>query len=121
MLNNFNRGTFDNIQKNPTQTTAELIEMLEDLMVGAGYSYSDISRKTKISFSEISKIANGKRREPRYQTFRTLLCFYLHTFYGAKRTYHCANYIRLKKPRHLLWLHHLNIELLVLKHNGANR
>ncbi|MCD6048033.1 MAG: hypothetical protein K0S08_1680 [Gammaproteobacteria bacterium] len=99
--------SFNSFEAVRSQYTSEWAEMIEDLVNGAGYSYSEIARKANLSPSEIQKLAKGRRREPRFKVYRALLSLYWHTFYSSHRQRHCENYIRIKKHACLNWLNQI--------------
>jgi transcriptional regulator with XRE-family HTH domain len=80
------------------------VEIIEDLRIGADYSYSDIARLARLSISEIQKLATGKRHEPTFRVYHALLLLYCKTFYGANKLNHAAAFLRVKKHHPLAWL-----------------
>ena len=59
------------------------VEMIYDLVNGAGFSYSRIAYRIKVSPSTIQKLATQWERKPRYQVFHRLLVLYHKVFQGS--------------------------------------
>jgi hypothetical protein len=67
------------------------VEMIYDLVYGAGFSYSRIAYRIKVSPSTIQKLATHWQRKPRYPVFHRLLALYQKVFYSE----HVSPAIRL--------------------------
>ena len=58
------------------------VEMIQDLVFGAGFSYSRIAYRIKVSPSTIQKLATDWRRKPRHAVFHALLCLHFKVFHS---------------------------------------
>ena len=57
-------------------------EIIFDLVQGAGYSYSKIAYRIKVTPSTIQKLATKSTRRPRLKIFQDLLTLYIKVFQG---------------------------------------
>ena len=75
-----------NSGKKPTSTTQHnqpapyWVEMIQDLVLGAGFSYSRIAYRMRVSPSTIQKLATDLKRKPRHYVFHALLCLHVKIF-----------------------------------------
>ena len=67
------------------------VEMIYDLVHGAGFSYSRIAYRIKVSPSTIQKLATHWDRKPRHLVFHRLLALYQKVF----RSTHTSTQLRL--------------------------
>jgi hypothetical protein len=58
------------------------LEMIVDLVIGAGYSYSRIAYRLNVSPSTIQKLATHPDRRPRFKLFDALLKLHHKVFCG---------------------------------------
>ena len=58
------------------------VEIINDLVMGGGFSYSRIAYRIKVSPSTIQKLATNLQRKPRHYVFHALLWFYFKVFQG---------------------------------------
>ena len=75
----------------------EWVEMICDLKIGGGYSYTKIAYCVGISPSEVHRIGTGKSHQPRYLVAKALMKLYYKVFYSQKRLPIAAHYLKLKK------------------------
>jgi hypothetical protein len=62
------------------------VEIINDLVIGAGFSYSRIAYRIRVSPSTIQKLATNPNRKPRHYVFHALLCLYFKVFQGQHVT-----------------------------------
>ena len=67
-------------------------EMIFDLTQGAGYSYSRIAYRIKVTPSTIQKLATKSTRRPRLKIFQDLLTLYMRVFQGPFATPEALEY-----------------------------
>ncbi len=67
---------------NNSSVTPYWVEIIHDLVIGGGFSYSRIAYRIKVSPSTIQKLATNLQRKPRHSVFHALLCFYFKVFQG---------------------------------------
>ena len=77
--------------KSAQHRTPYWVEMIYDLVDGAGFSYSRIAYRIKVSPSTIQKLATHWDRKPRHPVFHRLLSLYQKVFHSE----HVAPSIRL--------------------------
>ena len=93
---------FDSLQDKTIQTsplsykTANELnpwqEMIFDLVQGAGFSYSRIAYRLKVTPSTIQKLATMPERQPRLKLFQSLLALHLKVVQGASASPKAAAY-----------------------------
>ena len=93
---------------NNSDSIPEWVEMINDLKIGAGYSYTKIAYCVGMSPSEVHRIGKGKSHQPKYLAGKALMKLYYKVFYGQKCLAAAANYLRLKKSHHLGWLKNIS-------------
>ena len=81
------------------QSTTCWVEMIHDLVFGAGYSYSRIAYRIKVSPSTIQKLATNLRRKPRYAVLHALLCLHYKVFKGENARPEALAYWNNKKNK----------------------
>jgi len=68
------------------------VEMIHDLVEGAGYSYSRIAYRMHVSPSTIQKLATKPDRTPRHRVYHHLLSVHHKVFNGPYATAHAKKY-----------------------------
>jgi hypothetical protein len=58
------------------------VDMIQDLVFGAGFSYSRIAYRIKVSPSTVQKLATDWQRKPRHYVFHALLRLHFKVFHS---------------------------------------
>ena len=75
------------------------VEMIHDLVFGAGFSYSRIAYRIRVSPSTIQKLATDLQRKPRHYVFHALLCLHFKVFRGENARPKALAYWKSKQTR----------------------
>lgn len=75
------------------------VEMIHDLVFGAGFSYSRIAYRIRVSPSTIQKLATDVHRKPRHYVFHALLCLHFKVFHGENVRPRALAYWNSKKAK----------------------
>lgn len=94
----------NNPGKKPIRMTHNLstpcwVEMIHDLVFGAGFSYSRIAYRIRVSPSTIQKLATDAQRKPRHYVFHALLCLHFKVFHGENVRPRALAYWNSKKAK----------------------
>ena len=81
--------------------TPHWVEMIYDLVHGAGFSYSRIAYRIKVSPSTIQKLATHWQRTPRHLVFHQLLTLHHKVFHNTHPTPQIQAYWENKKIKYL--------------------
>lgn len=83
----------------PNQHASFWVEMIQDLVFGAGFSYSRIAYRMKVSPSTIQKLATDLNRKPRHHVFHALLGLHTKVFNEANAKPQTLAYWRSKQEK----------------------
>lgn len=90
-------GKKPSIIHNGETQTPYWVEMIYDLVHGAGFSYSRIAYRIKVSPSTIQKLATHWHRTPRHPVFHRLLTLHQKVFHYNQTTPQIQLYWENKK------------------------
>jgi len=77
----------------------EWVEMITDLVVGAGYSYSRIAYRMRVSSSTIQKLGTNHARRPRHRIYHRLISVHYKVFHGSYASARAKAYWQQKQAQ----------------------
>ena len=109
----YDANFFSMMRINPAMytSTSLWVEMIHDLVNGAGYSYSRIAYRAGVSPTSIQKLATIPNRIPRQRNWLNLIKVYYHAFYRKGAELSAKNYIKHKTNNRLKWVANIPVDI----------